>query len=192
MLPISTKVNSLDGRVTNVEDLVNTVTSRARDFAQETSNNFGQLRADVSSALEKLTRLNTEMRKLSVTDENLLRITDFLQSKIMMLKKHLDIHTKARKTIIEEAYNFEKMVAKEMSGESYYEEDESSDKNFGNNGEEIANSLSNVCVELSRVTAESDSLCGSNIVAIVEKDMLNDDGTIYCSTDSPCSNTILF
>ena len=109
-----------------------------------------------------------------------------------MLKKHLDIHTKTRKTIIKEAYNFKKMVAKEMSGKSYYAEDESSDKNVGNDGEEIANSLSSICVELSRVTAESDSLCGSNMGAIVEKDMLNDDGTIYCSTDSPCSNTILF
>ena len=176
-----------------MEDLVNMVSSRARDFAQETSNNFGQLRADVSLALEKLTRLNTEMRKLSVTDENLLGITNFLQSKILMLKKHLDIHTKARETIIKEAYNFENMAAKEMSGESYYEEDESSDKNFGNDGEEIANSLiSNVCVELSRVTAELDSLCGSNILAIVEQDLLKDDSTIYCLTDSPCSSTILF
>jgi len=180
MLLISTKVNSVDGRVTNVEDLVNTITSRARDPAQEISNNFGQLRADVLSALEMLTRLNTEMRTLSVTDENLLRFTDFLQSKILMLKKHLDIHTKARETIIEEAYK----VAKEMSGESYYEEDESSEKIFGNDGEEIANSLSNVCVELSRVTAESDSLCGSNMGAIVEKDMLNDD-------DAHAKNSVL-
>jgi len=175
MLPISTKVKSLDERVTDVEDLVNMVTSRARDFAQETDDNFGQLRADILSALGKLTRLNTELKKLSVTDENLLRITDFHQSKIMMLKKHLDMHTKARETIIKKGNNFKEMVAKKMSGESYHEEDESSDENFGNDGEEIENSLSHVCVELSRVTDESDSFCGSNIGAIVEKDMLNDD-----------------
>jgi len=175
MLPISTKVKSLDERITDVEDLVNMVTSRARDFAQETDDNFGQLRADILSALGKLTRLNTELKKLSVTDENLLRITDFHQSKIMMLKKHLDMHTKARETIIKKANNFKEMVAKKMSGESYHEEDESSDENFGNDGEEIENSLSHVCVELSRVTDESDSFCGSNIGAIVEKDMLNDD-----------------
>ena len=104
--------------------------------------NFGQLRADISWLLEKLKRLNMKMGKLSVTYENLLQITDFLQSMILMLKKNLDMHTKARKTTSEEAYIFEKMVVKEMSGESYYEEDESSDKSFGNDGEEITNSLS--------------------------------------------------
>ena len=41
------------------------------------------------------------------------------------------------------------------------------------------------------VTAESDSLCGSNMGAIVEKDMLNDDSTIFYSTDSPFVLTLI-